>query len=241
MILKYGAYAHDPNEATLAISRQPRRNAAGRIVGYVERWRIAGIKQSTTQANLSTALAALKAAYASGGRDLGLYLDDGVTPTAHLLASATSLGGTRVVGVEFPVGRGAEYSTFRSYQIAVEAEYLDADAGLLSYFETLHFTGAGGPLFRYLPTLNGPWQRQMVAESSNYFVTQRGQAIGSRSYPVFPGPLWPSAEHRERRVVEYRTPRASGRTPSGDTEWPVAWTYVFESHAAMNGLPNRLR
>jgi hypothetical protein len=239
MILKYGSYAHDPNEATLAITRQPRRNAAGQIVGYVERWRIAGVKQAATQADLTTALAALKAAYASGGSDLRLVLDDGVTATAHALLSAGSVGGTRVLGgVEFPVGRGAEYTTFRSYQVTVEADYLDSQVSLLSFIETLSFAGSGGPIFRYLPTLNGPWQRQTVAETSNYFVTQRGQAIGSRAYPAPTAPLWPAAEHRERRVIEYRSPRPGSRN-SGDTEWPIAWTYVFESHAAMHGLPSR--
>src|SRR4029077_8154957 len=89
-------------------------------------------------------IAALRSAYNVNGLDLGLYLDDGVTPTDHVLASSTTLGGTRVTALEFPNGSGAEYSTFRSYSITVEADTPDTSQNLLDFSETLSFAGTGG-------------------------------------------------------------------------------------------------
>lgn len=235
MILKYGTYSHDQNEAAVTIERQFNFNEAQQPTGYVERWIIDGMLQAADQSALTTAIGSLKTGYGTNGLDLGLYLDNGTTLTSHAISSASTQSGTRVVSIVFPVGTGAEYSTFRTYRIVVEAEVKTATGNALrSYSESITFQGTGGPIWRHLATLNGQWPRQTVHRRSTYTVQQRGQAIGVSSYPNIPGPIWPDAEHQEQRTIERGTPERIGNRFEN---YPVSWSYVFESNDQLNGIP----
>src|SRR4029079_17459158 len=102
---------------------------------------VTGIKHAASQAALTTALGDLRAAYNVNGRDVGLYLDDGVTLTDHALPSGAALGGVRVTGLAFPRGDGAEYSTFRTYRLTLEADFPDSAGKLLQCEQSLYFEG----------------------------------------------------------------------------------------------------
>lgn len=241
MFVKYGTYTHAANECAIVVNKTPRYNEGGHVVSIVERWDIVGFIQAASQAALTTALNSLATAYASNNLDLTLLLDDGVTPTHHQILTASTLGGTRVVvAPSFPEGKNAEYSTFRSYSLAVEAEIpVSGYASLLILFdETVTFQG-GGARFVHLQTLTGNAQKQTVADATPYRATQTGRQVGYASYPTVPSPLWSASEMRDQRSISYKSPKRSGTSGSAQySEYEVSWQYQFESVTALSGSPN---
>jgi hypothetical protein len=237
MYLKYGNYQHAANEAAVTITRQAIFSDAGLQRGVRERWEIEGRLQAGDPASVTAALDALAAAYSIQAQDVGFYLDSG-EPTSHRIISAQTNGGVRVVvPPSFPQGKGAEYSTFRSYTIALEAEWLDPQATLIHWHETLSFKG-GGPKFAHLEPINGQPVKQLLKQATVFHATQTGEAVGYRNYPTPALPIWPAAEHVEQREVRYELPRRMG--PPGNptyTEFKVTWSYQFEDAGPFVGLP----
>ncbi len=232
--LKYGSYQHETNEADVSIARVARFNSGGQRIGYTETWRITGRLHAADQAAITAAINSLRGAYLDGN-DLTLFLDNG-TAMAHSLTSVNAIGGTRVIeGPEFREGAGAEYSTFRTYQIAVEADIRTANVPFLAWTESVSFQGGGGAAFVHLRPLTGLPQKQQVAQATTYRATQSGSAVGELSYPSFPGPLWFSDEIAEQRQITYKAPKRAGLTY---VEFEVSWSYSFESAIILVGFPN---
>jgi hypothetical protein len=237
MYLKYGSYTHARNEAAVQIGKRVVFSPRGYRQAVRETWRIVGVLHAVDQPGLTVAIAGLRAAYSANGLDLGLYLDDGATPTDHVLSSGATLGGTRVTALEYPVGAGAEYSTFRSYSITVEADVPDTSNNLLDFSETVSFEGTGGPRIVFLDTLAGPPQPQIARQFTTYRARQQGRAVGFATYPPVPPPLWPAAELGDQRRLALRSPK---RTAASLSEFAAEWTYVFESVAPLVGGPTVL-
>lgn len=240
MQLRYGSYTHAAGECAVQISRATLFQEASVPYAVRERWTIDGFLQAENPAALTTAIDGLLAAYALPGQDLVLLMPDGTTHTSHRLLAAETLGGPRVVSVRFPQGRDGEYSTYRRYVIEVEAErpVFSPESVLLSWHEWLGFHG-GGPRFVYLQTLAGPPVKQMVAAATPYRVLQAGHAVGYAGWPLPPDPLWPSAEHVDRRRIVRRAPRRTG--PNGIqvyTHFETRWQYEFESDVPLIGNPH---
>jgi len=238
MYLKYGSYQHASGETAVVITKQGLFTDTGIARGVRERWDIQGRLQAASPAAVTTALNALAAAYAVQGLDIGFYEDDN-TPTSHFIDSSATNGGVRVVSPpSFPQGRGAEYSTFRTYTLSVEAEWLAADQTLLNWRETLRFTG-GGPQFAFLQPITGVPVKQVLRQATTYKATQSGEAVGFQSYPSPPGPIWPTAEHVQQRQIHYELPRRMGKTGLATlTDYKISWSYEFESATPLLGLPS---
>ena len=240
VVLKYGSYTHALGEVALSISSRPHFNPRGLHDATLERWEISGLLRADTPAALTAAIDALVSAYAVPEQNLGLYLADGTTPTSHLLASADTLGGTRVVeGPDFPTSVGGEYSLHRGYRVVVEGlvPRAGAELDLLLREESITLVG-GGPRFVYLQTIAGPPRRQQVAEQTPYVAQQSGRAIGRAAYPPANAPLWPSAEHIDRRQLVRRTPRVVATTAGQSlTDFEIAWQFEFESDVPLLGGP----
>lgn len=240
VVLKYGSYTHALGEVALSITSRPHFNPRGLHDATLERWEISGLLRTDTSAALTTAIDALVAAYAVPEQNLGLYLADGATPTSHLLASADTLGGTRVVeGPDFPTSHGGEYSLHRGYRVVVEGlvPLAGTELDLLLREESITLAG-GGPRFVYLQTITGPPRRQQVAQSTPYRALQAGRAIGRLAYPLTNSPLWPTAEHIDRRQIVRRTPRVVATTAGQSlTDFEIAWQFEFESDVPLVGGP----
>jgi len=233
MFLQYGSYIHDTNEAAVTIARVPQYNEGGIQTGFRETWRIRGILQAATADLLSISIRLLNVAYSIQDRNIGLFFDNGF-PTAHVLLSSRTLGGIRVVdGPNWPEGEGAEYSTFRTYEITLEGDVPDRRIGLLAWTESITFSG-GGPRFVMQQPLNGIPVRQKVAEATPFQAQQVGAAVGHFSYPIASAPLWPADEHRDQRRIERGQPKRHG---NGYAEFPIQWSYSFEAAAPLLGLP----
>ena len=240
MILRYGNYQHALGEASVRILHEALFAPTGQHVATRQRWQIDGVLHGDDPAALTSAIEQLTAAYATADQDLVLLHPDGVTPTAHQLTSAETLSGVRVTRPpSFPEGRGAEYTTFRSYTIELEAELPAVGVGdaLLHFEETLAFRG-GGPRWIMLSTLAGPPVAQIVESATPYHVTQSGRAVGRVNYPAPAAPLWPAALHADQATVTRRLPhRATSAGTAQPTEYETTWHYTFESATPLVGNP----
>lgn len=232
MFLQYGNYTHPAGEVSLTpIQRTLLFNSGQICYGFTERWRIKGFLQAANQAGITNAIAGLIAAYSYQGQDLRFFDDNG-NPTHGTLSSQT-FGGVRVVGgPSFPTGDGAEYSTYRSYEIEVEFEVRNPQVGLLSWTESVSYSG-GGPLFVFLEPINGLPQKQQAKQATTFRAVQRGSAVGQFDCPTPPPPIWPG--DLERAPEPVRTdPKRHGKDFS---EYQIDWTYYFASVTPLSGNP----
>ena len=227
MFLKYGSYQHDPSEVALMIDKEAILSPDGVQFAERIRWDIVGRIHASNQATVNAAVKALEAAYSRNNQDAGFYMDDG-TPTAHVLINSQSLYGVKVVRPpRFPQGDGGEFSTFRNYQISLEAEYpTTTDGVLMGYEETIQFRGTGGSKWRLRETLNTVPQIQFIKQATVIHVIQQGRAEAVGAYPYPPNPIWPDYEHLDLREIGRASMRDKYRRKS------VTWAYHFS--AAVN-------
>lgn len=238
MIFKYGSYSHDSCECGLRVSATAIMDQYRRRMGTVFEYTIVGVKivptQSTpnaTKAALTAALQAMEAAYAVDNQNCGLYLPDGTTPTAHVLVSANTFGGIKVVQpptyIEGPWTGQVEYLNRRTYSIVLRAE-VRTGTGLHSWKERLTIRGTGGAKWRYSPRENGDPQRQDLQTATTFYYIQEGQAVGRQGYPTPSSPLFPNLEHGEMREIAYDSPQ--DLNAAGNPEmYPISWRYVQEA------------
>ncbi len=239
MYLKYGNYQHAAGECTLTgITRQTAMTPNGIAYAIRERWNIMGRLQiadqgtpAANQAAMTVALNALIAAYKLQGRDLGFY-DDAGNLTSHVMRTSQTESGVAVIQQpSFPIGKGAEYSTFRTYTMSLEGSYSIATGSLISWAESVSIRGTGGPVWGFLQPLTGSPQQQLFSQSSTVIAVQRGSASAVHNYPSIPSPLWPGQEHEELRDVEHVVPADN----SGQRT--IKWSYTMEFDGPVYGRP----
>ena len=244
MYIQYGNYQHAPGEGALSILQRTEYSTSGMVAGTRVRLELRGRLQiedqgsdDANQAAMTEALAALELAYSVNGQDFGLYQDDG-SPTEHVLRSAATVGGVKITQpVSYPVGRGAEYSTFRNYELAVEGFVPSLFATILDWRETVQWSG-GGPQFVILQTLTGPPQKQLTSEQSVCRATQTGSAVGAFSYVAPSAPLWPDALVPEASSVSQVGPDREGPFGIPFFRYRTNWTYSFADPSPLVGAPN---
>ena len=243
MYLRYGGWTCELNEAAVAISKEPLLAANGSTYGMKETWTIQGFAQADTQAALITYISLLEAAFSKNQQNLTLLTDAGAV--ARSMPGLSAIGSTHVLGgVSYPDNgaSNAEFSTFRTWQVTIEGRYplLGYNPGqILAWAEALSFMG-GGPRFVHLQPLEGLPQKQETANATPYRVTQQGSAVGLQTWPIAPGPIWPEAEHRDRRKYDKKAPKRDGGINLIFTEFEVEWAYEFESAYELSGDPTRL-
>lgn len=271
MILKYGNYAHADGEINFTCQRRALFTSAGIPYAEVETWYLRGIllpdsgitDLTALQANLTTKINALKSAYSVHGKDAILYLSDGVTPSSHALRNSLAVApgvwaGTRTVfapGVRviqppyFEDGAGAEYCTYRTYTIVLEAEFQgfnqfgltnSPNAGAITKGQT--FTefqqsivqeGTGSERVWTRP-LRGEPRLVTVRERTPIRIVQEGYAKGYLAEPQAPDPM----------DLGELVSRTTGTSRDGDgRSSTVSWRYEFGSTggggigAGISGLP----
>ncbi|MCH7989758.1 MAG: hypothetical protein IID46_11510 [Planctomycetes bacterium] len=232
--LKYGDHTHDLADAAIVINRTNTFSENNKRTGYIETWTIDGFLQADTQDAIGTKINTLKDAYDKDNETAVLLFEDG-SETNHKLDTADSVSGVRVRLVDFPEGRGAEYSTFRSYRIVIDAEFAD-DAGIIQLVETLTFTG-GGSKFLHKQTLIGLPQKQFVAQNIPFRVTQAGFSVGHLFWPNPLPPIFPNdLKNEESSTVKTGPENVYAKTHKA-THFRTSWNYAFESVGAMNANP----
>jgi hypothetical protein len=249
MHASYGSYDH-PAGLTAVTSLQIealRDERTGARRGVRQRWVLEGELQASGAtddlkvADLTSKIQALEAAYSLDGKDLKLVYTGGSGPvdTAHALMDAETLGGVKVLLVDWLKGRGPEYAVMRSYRITVEGEIEDAGlANLVSFQEMVSVQGTGGPRRVMLVPLEGDPVEQETSERTPIVVTQSGDAIGRTAYPSFPAPKLTAGEVYERRTQERRGPdrQADGTYRNYGIRW--SYEYIVNYVPAASSLPN---
>jgi hypothetical protein len=229
MYLKYGDYSHSIGEAAIIINKTSVLDDAGRKVGYKENWQISGMLEGTDSATLTTNIRALETAYGVNGRDLKLLNDDG-SETAHKLINADSISGVQIETLNYPVGEGAEYTTFRRYTISAFADFSNLPGsgsdGTITFSQVITTRGTGGPRKVVLETRNGPPVVQYVSQRTPIYITQSGFAVGYISYPPPPAPIEPQWEDLEQREIRYEAPSVKSLVGI-DSEYRISWNYSF--------------
>lgn len=240
MRLLYRNQMLDDGEVAVTIGRSMQRNQAGAAYAIAERWDIDGFIIAETATAVWNKVRARESMFSRDGGDLILRMNDGTT-AAHIIRSRDTVGGVRIVEpLSFPNGRGAEWSTYRSWRAVLEAE-IPLPAGeqdILEWSETIEVQGTGGPRTVLIELRNGPPQRQLVSERTVVTATQSGRAVGYRRHPTIPLPLWPGAEDQDQRRISVTSPQAKGTGADRvDTHHAISWTYSFKEASYLYGSP----
>lgn len=226
MILSYGGYSHQLDEAAVTITKDQRFDDKNQPVAVVERWVIDGKVFGNDPGEVTSKLRALEAAYGTHNQNVTLTTDEhGVS--AHKIVAADTASGVKVLNLSYPTGNGAEYTTYRTYNITLEAEYDISGLvnPILNYEQVISITGTGGPRFVVRETRFGRPVRQMVSRSTPITVTQSGTCTAYSAYPYPSSPVYPDYEHLERRQIDRMAPKNAGK--SEKREYTISWSYSF--------------
>jgi len=230
MILKWGSYAHNQDEVGIRITKRTIFDTFNRDMGEIQDWHILGAIHSTSQADLTAKLIALKAAYDTTHQDLCLYLNDGTTKTKHEMRNVDQFGGNVKTGfgyIDGPWKMRCEYANRRTFWATIRGEKRYG-TGQWAWRESIEIKGTGGPKFRYMPQLVGPPTAQTLQTQTPFYYVQRGMAVGREAYIVPPGPIYPGIEHVEMREIQYFTPRDMRWGPMNEM-YMSRWTYIMEA------------
>lgn len=243
MILKYGDYSHPSGTVALAIMRSTALTASGIPYMTQARWGVEGTiladsaltDASALQADLTTKIQALETAYKQLGADL-LLTDDNGTATAHVIRNSETIGGIRVIEPpHYPYGSGAEYVNYRRFRVGLEADLIvSGDAPIYLTFQETLTTSGGGPGYAWTSPIGGLPQRQIVRQNLTYRAVQSGFAVGFKSYPTAPPPLFPGSLVQSPDIA-ITSPQRRG---SDFMSFGIQWQYVYESNQPMFGVPN---
>lgn len=225
MIFRYGNYTHAQDEVSVSMTQDVIRNDRGRRQYIRKTLEISGILHGDTPAELTQKLHQLDAAYAVDGRDATLLLNDAVTPTHHRLVNAQSVSGVRVVRPpSFPDGGGTEYTTYRSYDVVLQADFLvlNADNAIVSFNETVAVIGTGGPRRVWHEVLAGDPIPQITNSKTVIRVVQTGEVVGLFGRVPTPAPIFPEwLDHPASSVTRHSPMREWGRL----INWRTSWNY----------------
>jgi len=240
---QYGNYKHAIGEVSVKVACEGDFGPAMNERSVIHRITLEGILQAANISALTTALAALEAAYAIPNQAFAVYDSATGSKTAWAVSPSQAgvIGGVRVrMRPNYPGNTGAEYTTYVTYSVVVEWMTQGSGWGIITdWNETLTFSG-GGPLWTLTPALgNFPPQYQLIYAQTPYRLTQEGQAQQPGSYPIPPPPAAPQFEHRHLRNVREIGPKLIGQSPNaGYIDYGVAWHYEMESAGPIIATPS---
>ena len=237
MKFRYRTYTHAADEIDLVgFSKRIAYSQRGRPTTVTWNLTIEGVvlPSGGTQAATSTAIAQIESAYGTNGGDAILFHDD-ETVSAHSMYSATFQAGTKITELSFPSGAGLAYSVGRRFRVAITGEKDINDDPIVSFAESITFTGTTGPTTVWITLADGPPVKQVVNQNTTQKITQTGSAVGRNDYVTPPPPLFPEDEHVDRRRIMKSAPK---RDNSALVDYPSSWNYEFERSEATDGEPN---
>ncbi len=249
MIVQLGSFSFQVNEASLNISRRGLVGDNGLVYAWEHNWNISGRLIRDTVAELTTAIELLEDAARNIDGDCRVLFDSGVR-TAHFIPLGLTLNGIRaIVPPSYPTSEGAEYVTYRTFTMTVQAEVGFTPAGgqqaqsigITNWQETISVSG-GHPLDVNLICLNAPPVRQRVSPQVPWVGVQTGRAMGLYGYPAKPANVFVGASI-DQDMEEYATPDQNNAGPTIQrSNYPVSWTYRVSSPDPLTGKrPQRPR
>lgn len=248
MKLRFGTAAngieHVVNDPSLSIDRTAVFTEAGVMYGILNVWTIEGRLEGSSQAAISTAIDALEAGYLKSVDRFVLELDNG-DDSSHVINAADTIDGIRVTKPPFyPVGRGAEYATFRNYAVQVSATVATGAFGseFMAFRETVTYSGGGTRDVIMTPLIGSP-VRVRTATQTPILIVQEGALVSLRirrnpltvSFPLFPALLL-----EDRTIIQHGTARSHLVGFSRvNTQFPSTWRYEMASVGLIARIPPR--
>lgn len=241
MQLKYGTFPFEANTNVISSSTRVTFSRAKTPLTYetsltVKGDLLADVGASDLQANLSAKELAMRAALRMPFKDLIFYTDAGAM-SSIILPNAGSLSGVTISNIEFP-GQAAqgEFVARRQYSFTASAEYLFSPlvTPFVYFTETLEFHGGGPRHIMCEAVTNVPPQRQLTYPQTKYCVTQSGEAEGLLAFPNAPPPKFPFALIDANPRLRMTTPDRIGFKYRN---YKISWSYSFEWHVRLAGIP----
>jgi hypothetical protein len=220
-VFRYGSYSHPDGEVNLtSMTKHPNYTTRGKSSSKTVRMIGMGHICSADQSALKARISEIYEAYKYNG------FSGGLVDTPHWINAAETMGGTRVVAVDFPVGAPGEMATGRTFRVILEADIPAIEDEILWFTQSMTHIGTGGVRFVLVPTRTGFPFPMYITNRTPMVVIQQGQALGMDAWVAPPLPFWASFERLEDRRITYSSPRRILK--NGAYEYPSAWSYVFE-------------
>lgn len=241
MFVQIGNYRHGINEAGLSISHQVRETAAGLPYLVDVQWGVEGKlrNRSGNPRLLDREMERLEQAYSQRGMDISLLHNDG-RRSHHTMRNSDTIGGIRATFLAYPTTRGAEYCTYRSYQVTLNAVMRVANAPLYIAFEEQINISGGGARYGVKEVNEGPGTRQRLRTHAKCVATQSGRITMLGRYPEAPPPIWPYASDSDYPDVSKMPPVVRGRATDGTlsiAECTIQYTYTYSWPYRLFGTP----
>lgn len=242
MYFQIGSYTTENNASWATWTYQAKVSPRGRKISEVHRVTLHTILTESTQAALTTAIAAHEAGVRQQNGDLKFFEDDG-TPTAHSIINSQTRDGLTFKGMSYPGyfpnfwGSGSEYAEGAALRYVVsqhEAEVLDVEDNILAYWQGYRFN-TGGYDYAVVEALTGIPQIQQTKQQSKAWLLQRGYAIGAFSNPNPANPLATINPMPDRSWIDYGTPEDQGRVTN--MTFRTAWNYYYEANGSLAATP----
>jgi hypothetical protein len=243
MRAKYNTYTLPEGRWSISKVMHSNENTARQEMTVTHKVDIDGHLSGANAAAIEAQYTLLTAAYATNGFDFIVFLPSGRISDRLSLLSRGSLAGVRVM--QKPSIQSLEHGQYALYlpvKISLEAEYISGTSAMLTAFEeTLDFEG-GGPLFDWYRPIRGLPSKGFVRQADTYRATQSGKAVGFGDYPSLgtisgaPGPIFGIELLNRNPKVSRGSPEKRGLVY---INWPISWTYEFESSSPLFGSPNR--
>lgn len=238
------SYAHDSNEVGIRLQYRSIFDTFHRRMGDIQTWYVIGVKQATSQANLTTALANLEAAYTLDYGNITLK-DNSGADSRHTVVSSNTFSGVQVAHFGYPSGSwsmnteyGSGNACKRTYQVILTAEIRTGAAdALYAYREQIQQIGTGGKQYRHMGSLTGNPILQTLKQKTVIRYIQEGFVIGRGIQLSAPSPLALGTELVDRRVIRVTSPkdvRANGNAELYQT----SYRYEFEHTLGSPMVPN---
>ena len=164
---------------------------------------------------------------------------DSGAPSAHLIRSNATIGGTKVRYVDWVEGPG-EYTNHRTYRIGLEATYpLSTRTGLSGFRETIQLFG-GGRKVRFQESVSGLPRPQTIKRYTTFRARQFGTIVGLYDYADPPLPIFRQAHLPDLNSLEKDDPTPMG--VAGRYRWkdfPLRYSYEFASATPLFADPAR--
>jgi hypothetical protein len=241
LLVKYGSYTHPVSSTGLTFSTEIRENEQGLPVAIDYTVNLEGklLNPTANPRDLDHLIATLEAAYSIRGLDFGIVHKDG-RPTRAFWRNSDTIGGIRANFYAAPNYQGAEYVTYRTFQLRVTFSMLPFNSPqFLRFTETIQISG-GGPTFDVMEVPFGEGIRHRTRTHSKCTATQSGSAVTRFKFPIIPRPIWPHALAKAQ-PDETTVYRPKGGRPNGQItleECEISWRYDYVWPTRLFGVPH---
>lgn len=231
MQVVYGSYRFPADDTKFVVNQTLRESQPGVPFETVVTFDLEGKLAAATPAALAAATYALRLACMTPFRDL--VVTHGGAVVEQLRTTGSTTGVRCINGPTFPADTPADFSTYRKFACQFEAVYPlagVAEPKVLTYQQTVSLSG-GEPVFIWQQAVNGPPKKVMTSPATPYEAVQTGQALGLRTWPNLPPPIFGAPD---KVSVSRTTPRRVG---TNVREFAIQWEYRFSSVTPLNGGP----